>query len=252
MIQHIEKTSTVHTASAVLLDDLNQLHPSLDRKILSRRVCYLAKMVSWHLAVAGSVFFKRFMDIVLSLLSLVALSPVFLLATLAVKLSDGGPILFWQMRVGQGSKLFRLPKFRSMVVDAEGLKAALAASNHHKSGATFKMRCDPRMTKVGAFLRKSSIDELPQLWCVLKGELSMVGPRPAVPGEVAVYTVLDRRRLEVKPGLTCIWQVSGRGDLPFEKQVALDLKYIDTHNLWLDLVLLARTIPAVLSGRGSY
>lgn len=202
--------------------------------------------------IEGSVVFKRLLDLVVSVTALGLLSPLFLLIALAIWLTDRGPILFWQTRVGQWGAEFPFPKFRSMVVNAEGLKEKLATLNDHQNGVTFKMKRDPRVTWIGRIIRKLSIDELPQLYCVLRGEMSLVGPRPALPKEVAKYTLADRRRLEVKPGLTCIWQVSGRGDLPFDRQVLLDIRYIESQSLALDLLLLFKTIPAVLIGRGAY
>jgi lipopolysaccharide/colanic/teichoic acid biosynthesis glycosyltransferase len=139
-----------------------------------------------------------------------------------------------------------------MVVNAEKLKDTLLAQSDHKDSVTFKMKKDPRITWIGRIIRKASIDELPQLGCVLKGDMSLVGPRPPVPREVAQYTLADRRRLDVIPGLTCIWQVSGRGDIPFKEQVKLDLQYIESQSVWLDVKLLFKTIPAVLTGRGAY
>jgi lipopolysaccharide/colanic/teichoic acid biosynthesis glycosyltransferase len=169
-----------------------------------------------------------------------------------VKLHDRGPILFWQQRVGQWGREFPFPKFRSMVVNAEALKASLMAQNEHKNGVTFKMKRDPRITPIGGFMRKTSIDELPQLLCVLSGDMSLVGPRPPVPQEVARYTLADRRRLDVKPGLTCYWQVEGRGDIGFAQQVDLDVRYVNSQSFWLDLLLLLKTVPAVLVGKGAY
>jgi lipopolysaccharide/colanic/teichoic acid biosynthesis glycosyltransferase len=183
---------------------------------------------------------------------LVAGLPLFAFVALLIKLTDGGPVLFWQTRVGRWGREFAFPKFRSMVVHAESLKAALMHQNDHKVGVTFKMRKDPRVTWIGRILRKLSIDELPQLWCVLKGDMSLVGPRPPIPQEVARYTLAERKRLDAVPGLTCIWQVSGRGNLPFPRQVELDVQYIQQQSLSLDLQLLWRTIPAVLSGKGAY
>jgi lipopolysaccharide/colanic/teichoic acid biosynthesis glycosyltransferase len=139
-----------------------------------------------------------------------------------------------------------------MVLNAEQLKDQLLAHNDHLDGVTFKMKKDPRVTWIGQIIRKLSIDELPQLWCVLKGEMSLVGPRPPVSREVAQYSLADRRRLDVIPGLTCTWQVSGRGDIPFPEQVALDVDYIESHSIWLDIVLLFKTVPAVLLGKGAY
>jgi len=195
---------------------------------------------------------KRATECLLALAALIVLMPLFALVALLIKLHDGGPVLFWQKRIGQHGVVFPFPKFRSMVVNAETLKANLARMNDHGQGITFKMKKDPRITWIGRIIRKFSIDELPQLWCVLKGELALVGPRPAIPSEVEQYTLADRRRLEIKPGLTCIWQVSGRGDIPFDGQVALDVEYIHSQSLALDLKILLKTIPAILTGRGAY
>jgi lipopolysaccharide/colanic/teichoic acid biosynthesis glycosyltransferase len=142
-------------------------------------------------------------------------------------------------------------KFRTMRTDAEKLKEQLIKHNE-AGGVIFKMKRDPRITRVGRILRKLSLDELPQVINVVRGEMSIVGPRPPVPSEVAEYTPADRRRLEARPGLTCLWQVSGRSDIPFERQVSLDVEYIETRSLWQDLVILARTVPAVLLGKGAY
>jgi lipopolysaccharide/colanic/teichoic acid biosynthesis glycosyltransferase len=210
------------------------------------------KRYSWLAVVSGTIFLKRFMDIVVAVAALLLLSPLFLAVAIAIALEDRGTPLFWQMRVGQWGREFRFPKFRSMVLDAEKRKQELLGVNQHGEGITFKMKRDPRITRTGAFIRKLSIDELPQLWCVLQGDMSLVGPRPPVPSEVARYTLADRRRLDVKPGLTCIWQVSGRSELAFDKQVNLDVQYIDSHSLWLDIALLLKTIPAILTGRGAY
>jgi lipopolysaccharide/colanic/teichoic acid biosynthesis glycosyltransferase len=195
---------------------------------------------------------KRCLDVVGAAALLVALGPLFLIVALLIKLNDGGPVLFWQRRVGQWGRPFWFPKFRSMVVNAEQLKAQLLARNDHGSCVTFKMKRDPRITWIGRVIRKTSVDELPQLWCVLKGDMSLVGPRPPLPQEVAAYSLTQRRRLEVVPGLTCLWQISGRGDLPFPRQVDLDIEYIESRSLWVDLRILLRTVPAVLLGRGAY
>jgi lipopolysaccharide/colanic/teichoic acid biosynthesis glycosyltransferase len=139
-----------------------------------------------------------------------------------------------------------------MCVDAEFLKAALTEQNEMDNGVIFKMKADPRVTKIGKFIRKFSVDELPQLWNVLIGDMALVGPRPPVPQEVAEYTIDNRRRLEIKPGITCIWQVSGRSEIPFVQQVELDVDYINTHSFLTDIKILLRTIPAVLKGKGAY
>jgi lipopolysaccharide/colanic/teichoic acid biosynthesis glycosyltransferase len=195
---------------------------------------------------------KRLLDLVVSLALLAALSPLFLVVALCVKLTDGGPVFFRQKRVGLNGRVFDFYKFRSMVVDAEARKAELLKLNKHGNSITFKMCRDPRVTWVGRIMRKTSIDEMPQLWNVLIGEMTLVGPRPAVVAEVQRYTARERRRLAVTPGLTCIWQVSGRSDVDFLRWVDMDLEYIRTWTLRLDLKLLLRTIPAVLFGRGAY
>jgi len=206
----------------------------------------------WKIIIGGSNSFKRLLDIMVSLVMMLLISPFLFLVALAIKLTDRGPVFFWQARVGQWGKEFPFPKFRSMVVNAEALRKKLMDSNDHKNGVTFKMKKDPRVTWIGRIIRKTSVDELPQLWCVLKGDMSLVGPRPPLPGEVLHYSLRDRRRLDVKPGLTCIWQVSGRGDIPFDRQVELDVRYIESQSLGLDLVLLLKTAPAILIGKGAY
>lgn len=195
---------------------------------------------------------KRALDVVVALGALVFLGPVFIAVGLLIKLYDGGPILFWQTRVGQWGREFACPKFRSMVLNAEELKAQLMAQNQHKEGVTFKMKNDPRITPIGRFIRKTSIDELPQVFSILAGDMSLVGPRPPVPQEVRLYTLTQRRRLDIKPGLTCFWQVAGRGDIPFTQQVELDVRYVNSQSVWLDIWLLLKTVPAVLMGKGAY
>jgi exopolysaccharide biosynthesis polyprenyl glycosylphosphotransferase len=194
---------------------------------------------------------KRAFDLFFAAIMLLLLVPVMSTGALLIKLQDGGPVLFWQPRVGRWGKQFRFPKFRSMVVNADELKAKLMEKNE-MVGAAFKMKDDPRVTKLGRFLRKYSLDELPQLWSVLRGDMSVVGPRPQVTTETNTFESWHRRKLSVKPGLTCLWQVSGRSSISsFDEWVRLDLAYIDNWSLWLDFKILAKTIPAVLSGRGS-
>ncbi|MFW5486989.1 MAG: sugar transferase [Desulfovibrio sp.] len=193
---------------------------------------------------------KRMLDIFGALVGLVVLSPVFLLTLLAVWMDDRSPIFYSQTRVGLNGRHFRILKFRSMHRNADEHLGRLAADR--SEDITFKMKHDPRVTRVGRIIRKLSIDELPQLYNVLRGEMSLVGPRPALPAEVARYTLAQRRRLEVKPGLTCLWQIKGRSDLNFEQQVAMDVEYISTHSLTTDISILARTFIAVLGGRGAY
>ena len=194
---------------------------------------------------------KRAIDVVGAATALVLLSPVMLAAALAVKLTSPGPVFFRQQRAGLGGRPFAFYKFRSMCVDAEQRKQELLAKNE-QTGPVFKMAADPRITPVGRFLRRTSIDELPQLWNVLTGDMSLVGPRPPIVAEVANYERWQRRRLEIKGGLTCIWQVSGRSSILFNDWVRLDLRYVEQASLGADVALLARTIPAVLTCRGAH
>lgn len=211
-----------------------------------------AKLWLWKLVLFLAHGLKRVLDIAGSSAVLLAASPVFAVTALLIKKEDGGPIFFKQMRVGYHGKLFPMWKFRSMVVNADALKDKLLGQNEMKTGVTFKMKNDPRITGVGKWIRKFSVDELPQLINVLEGTMSLVGPRPPVPREVAEYSVEDRQRLLVKPGLTCFWQVGGRSDIDFAGQVRLDLAYIRSESVWLDLKLLLQTVPAVLLGKGAY
>jgi len=158
---------------------------------------------------------------------------------------------FEQIRVGKYGCHFKMYKFRSMRPDAEKQLEKLLAQNHHKEGITFKIKDDPRLTRVGKWLRKFSFDELPQFYNVFKGDMSLVGPRPPVPREVALYTLADRRRLAIKPGITCFWQIGGRAEIDFSGQVDLDVQYIEQQSLFTDIKILARTVPAVLSGKGA-
>ena len=190
-----------------------------------------------------SVFYeaaKRVMDIILSFIGLVLLSPILLLVSLFIKIDSKGPIFFKQKRIGINGTEFEMFKFRSMVVNAEELKAKLAEKNE-MSGPMFKIADDPRITKVGRFIRKTSIDELPQLWNVIKGDMSLVGPRPSLPKEVAQFEPWMRKRFEVKPGLTCFWQVGGRNNIDFEDWMKLDIKYVKERSLLLDAKLIFKT-----------
>lgn len=197
---------------------------------------------------------KRSIDMLGSLAALLALSPLLLWTMWRIRREDGGPIFFRQVRVGVRGQFFYCFKFRSMVTDAEALKDGLAAQNHHgvANKQTFKLKADPRCTRIGEFIRRKSIDEMPQLLNVLLGDMSLIGPRPPVPKEVAWYQTRHMKRLAVKPGLSCIWQISGRGDIPFEQQVDMDVDYITRRSTKLDLEIAVKTIPAVLSGRGAY
>jgi len=180
------------------------------------------------------------------------LSPLLALVALAIRMIDGGPVFYRAKRIGKDGIPFECLKFRTMVPNAESLKQNLLPKNIHGKGITFKVKDDPRVTRLGRILRRWSIDELPQLWNIVKGEMTLVGPRPACPSEVARYQANDWERLAVVPGLTCTWQVSGRCHIPFEHQVALDREYIQKQSLWLDIQLILKTLPAVIKGYGAY
>lgn len=195
-------------------------------------------------------YVKSIVDMVGAVVGIVILSPLSLLIALSIKLHDGGPVLFKQIRVGKNGKPFVFYKFRTMNVDAEDQKEALKHLND-MSGPVFKISDDPRVTRVGRFLRRTSMDELPQFYNILKGDMSLVGPRPPLPSEVEQYDEWQRRRLTIKPGLTCLWQVNGRNNIDFDKWVKLDLEYIDNWSLWLDFKIMTKTIPAILKGDGA-
>lgn len=185
-------------------------------------------------------FLKRTIDIVGSLCGLILLSPLLIVIGLLIKFDSKGPIIFAQKRVGLKGKEFKMYKFRSMVVNAEELKDKLK-ENNEMSGPMFKMKDDPRITKIGKFIRKTSIDELPQLFNVLKGDMSLVGPRPSLPKEVKEFEPWMLKRLEVRPGLTCFWQVMGRNSIDFEDWMKLDIRYVNERSLWLDIKLIFKT-----------
>ena len=193
---------------------------------------------------------KRGIDIVGSLAGITLLSPLYLVVAIWIKLDSKGPIIFSQERVGLNGKRFNMYKFRSMVVNAEELKEKLAKQNERK-GPMFKIKEDPRVTKIGKFIRKTSIDELPQLINILKGEMSIVGPRPSLPKEVEQFEDWMMTRLEVKPGLTCFWQVQGRDDIPFEEWMELDVKYVRERNLLLDIKLILKTFTVLLGDKNA-
>lgn len=196
-------------------------------------------------------FFKRMLDIVASVIGLIVLSPVFLIVSLAIKAEDRGPIFYSQVRLGKGQRPFKMWKFRSMVVDADEKLEKLLEQNEVE-GAMFKMKEDPRITNVGRFTRKHSLDELPQLWNVLIGEMSLVGPRPPLEREVAEYSEYDKQRLIVKPGCTGFWQVTARNDVDFEGMVNLDLEYIERSSVLFDISILFKTVAIVFKPNGAY
>ena len=194
---------------------------------------------------------KRIIDILGAGCGLILLSPILIIVGITVKLSSKGPIFFSQKRVGKNGEIFNMYKFRSMVVNAEELKEKLASQNE-MSGPMFKMKDDPRITGVGKFIRKTSLDELPQLWNVLKGDMSLVGPRPSLPKEVAQFESWMYKRLEVKPGLTCYWQVSGRNNIDFEDWMKLDCTYVDERNLWIDIKLIFKTVGVLFGDKNAH
>jgi exopolysaccharide biosynthesis polyprenyl glycosylphosphotransferase len=191
---------------------------------------------------------KRVLDVVLAAVALVVLAPVLLVIALVVRMVDGGPVLFQQTRVGLHGRPFKVAKFRSMAPDAERRLEGLRIQNEIR-GPAFKLTNDPRLTRTGRVLRATSLDELPQIWNVLLGQMSLVGPRPPLPSEVEGYDLWHRRRLSMKPGITGLWQVQGRREEDFDRWVELDLAYIDRWSIWLDVKIIARTIPAMFQGR---
>lgn len=198
------------------------------------------------------LFSKRLIDICIAAVGLIVLIPFFLIVAIAIKAEDfSGPVFFNQKRVGKNGKTFEMFKFRSMVCNAEELKLVLKEQNE-ADGPVFKIKCDPRVTKVGRFIRKTSIDELPQLFNVLKGEMSLVGPRPPLPDEVAMYTSYESQRLNVTPGLTCYWQVNGRSNISFSEWVEMDLQYIRERNLLIDFKLILKTFKVLFGSKDAY
>jgi lipopolysaccharide/colanic/teichoic acid biosynthesis glycosyltransferase len=216
---------------------------------LRRRI----KLGLWRAVVGGSLALKRIIDLLVGGCALALLSPLFLITAILIKLDDRGPIFFKQTRVGLKGCTFCMWKFRSMTVNADSLRDKLSRQNQMPDDLfrLLKMKDDPRMTKIGKWIRKFSIDELPQLVNVIRGEMSLVGPRAAVPREVTEYKLEELQRLNLKPGLTCLWQVGGRSNIDFAGQVRLDVQYIRSESRWLDLILLLKTIPAVLLGTGA-
>lgn len=210
------------------------------------------KLSAWESSLGSLLALKRLLDIAISGTALLVFSPLLLLVALLVWIDDPGPVFYTQIRVGQDGRPFRFYKFRSMRIGADKMKDQLVAQNESKDGVIFKMRNDPRITRVGKYLRRFSVDEAPQILNVLLGDLAIVGPRPPLPREVSLYTLEERKRLHARPGLTCFWQIQGRSDIPFKDQVRLDLQYISSQSLWTDLQIIVKTVPAVLFGKGAY
>jgi exopolysaccharide biosynthesis polyprenyl glycosylphosphotransferase len=228
---------------------VTQFDRVLGRSALIRhRSFHWAPRYQHHLVV---LVIKSLFDKIIATAALIVFSPILALIALAIVLDDGGPALFTQTRIGQDGQPFTMLKFRTMVPDAELRKEALLALNE-SDGVLFKMRQDPRITTIGSFLRRTSLDELPQLLNVMLGEMSLVGPRPALPAEAALYSDELCRRLDVKPGMTGLWQINGRSDLSYEDAVRLDLRYVENWTLALDLQILWKTCAAVANGRGAY
>ncbi len=223
------------------------------KTLKQKRSRYNRRIILWEITIKISFVLKRFLDIVFCGIFLIIFSPIFVFTALCIIIENPGPIFYGQTRVGIDGRHFDFYKFRSMVVGADNMKDDLLRRNESGDGVIFKMKKDPRITKTGRIIRRFSIDELPQLVNVIKGDMSLVGPRPPLPREVAEYTLEDRKRLHVIPGITCIWQVSGRSDIPFDEQVLMDKKYIlESKSIFKDIALLFRTVSAVFGGKGAY
>lgn len=233
---------------AQLLDALYQKYGT--KQSLKQKMVYWRKKYFWLFIVKSAKIIKRSLDIVLSLSALILLSPIILIIACLVKWQDGGPVFYVAPRVGKWGNEFPFPKFRTMRTQAD--KQWQDLKKKTGEDVRFKMQEDPRITPIGKILRRTSLDELPQFWTILRGDMSLVGPRAPLPSEVANYTIEQRKRLDITPGLTGIWQVSGRSEISFQKQVTLDLEYIESQSIWLDIVLLLKTIPAVIFGKGAY
>lgn len=222
----------------------------LARRYLLGNPLFIARAARNMLSLRGGDMAKRAVDVIGSALGLIALSPLFLLLVALIRLESDGKAFFTQVRIGRGGKAFKMIKFRSMYEDAEARRAALLKTSD-RGGVCFKSKNDPRVTRIGRIIRRASIDELPQLINVLKGDMSLVGPRPALPSEVDNYPPAAHRRHEVKPGITGLWQVSGRADVDFDKMIDLDLAYVNARSFLLDSLLLALTVRAVVGGKGA-
>jgi len=241
---------SLSNARRELFDSLNIPMNSASVRKLKRQA--RAKIVIWESYLRALLFLKRLMDIVVSATAMIIFSPLFLIVALLIAIEDWGPVFYTQTRVRQHGEEFKFYKFRSMFINADKMKDALLSENESGDGVIFKMKNDPRVTRIGRFIRKFSVDEMPQMLNVLKGDLALVGPRPPLPKEVAQYTLAERKRLNVKPGLTCLWQIKGRSDIPFDQQVELDLEYISSSGIINDILIMIKTVPAVLLGKGAY
>ena len=231
----------------------------LDTNVMEKTVSHVGELNSdrYHIQAVyqkknpAYLKLKRGMDILLSAAALVFLAPVFLFTALAIKLEDGGPVLFCQYRAGKDMKPFKIYKFRSMLVNADAKMPEMMKDNE-QTGHAFKIKDDPRITRVGKFIRKFSIDELPQLINVIKGDMSIVGPRPILTFQMEECSGYERQRLVVQPGLTCYWQIGGRANIEWKDWIEMDLDYIEDMSLWTDIKIIARTVPAVFDREGAY
>ncbi len=231
----------------------------LDTNVMEKTVSHVGELNSdrYHMQAVyqkknpAYLKLKRGMDILLSAAALVFLAPVFLFTALAIKLEDGGPILFCQYRAGKDMKPFKIYKFRSMLVNADAKMPEMMKDNE-QTGHAFKIKDDPRITRVGKFIRKFSIDELPQLINIIKGDMSIVGPRPILTFQMEECSGYERQRLVVQPGLTCYWQIGGRANIEWKDWIEMDLDYIEDMSLWTDIKIIARTVPAVFDREGAY
>ena len=231
----------------------------LDTNVMEKTVSHVGELNSdrYHMQAVyqkknpAYLKLKRGMDILLSAAALVFLAPVFLFTALAIKLEDGGPVLFCQYRAGKDMKPFKIYKFRSMLVNADAKMPEMMKDNE-QTGHAFKIKNDPRITRVGKFIRKFSIDELPQLINVIKGDMSIVGPRPILTFQMEECSGYERQRLVVQPGLTCYWQIGGRANIEWKDWIEMDLDYIEDMSLWTDIKIIARTVPAVFDREGAY
>jgi lipopolysaccharide/colanic/teichoic acid biosynthesis glycosyltransferase len=245
-----KEKQVIATQKRIYRDELVDLLIQRGRPHVSRYI--RLKLGLWRLTVKLAYFIKRLFDFTVACILLILLSPLLLIIAFLIKITSPGPAIFTQVRVGKDGRHFKFYKFRSMRRGAEETKEELEERNESPDGVLFKLKRDPRVTFIGRVIRKFSIDELPQLFNVLTDDMSLVGPRPPLPSEVAKYTLEERKRLHIKPGITCLWQISGRSDISFMEQVELDKQYISSRSLWKDLVILLRTIPAVFTGRGAY
>lgn len=231
----------------------------LDTNVMEKTVSHVGELNSdrYHMQAVyqkknpAYLKLKRGMDILLSAAALVFLAPVFLFTALAIKLEDGGPVLFCQYRAGKDMKPFKIYKFRSMLVNADAKMPEMMKDNE-QTGHAFKIKNDPRITRVGKFIRKFSIDELPQLINIIKGDMSIVGPRPILTFQMEECSGYERQRLVVQPGLTCYWQIGGRANIGWKEWIEMDLDYIENMSLWTDIKIIARTVPAVFDREGAY